>query len=813
MPARRAGKHRNIPIFQFHAFTHSRIHTFTHSRIHTFTHSHIHASTMKKTIIILLLFLPLFITAQTGTITGTVSSEGERLEFVNVILEGTELGTITDSLGGFRFEKVPLGEYLLTFSFTGYEALKKEVGLSSTEPSVQVDIEMKESPLLLDQIVVTGTRTFKRQTQSPVIVNVIDQKMLDNVQACNLSEGLRFQPGLRVETDCQTCNYTQLRMNGLGGGYSQILINGRPIFSPLTGLYGMEQIPANMIDRIEVVRGGGSALYGSSAIGGTVNIITRIPRENAFNVSYMHQSINHDASDNLINANATVLSPKGNAGASFFLSNRNRALYDHNGDNFSELPELRNNSFGANLFFQPTKDQKLELSLSSLREYRYGGEMVDQPAHLTQQSEERNHDVLMGNLDYQINFNNGNSSLITYLAAQHTQRDHYTGIFPDDSLEIEQHLVAPPYGISENTTFQAGVQLNHRFLNFPLGSNVFTLGTEYIYDDVLDRIDPYSYLIDQQTLNLGAFLQSDWEITPELNLLTGIRADKHNLVDRLIFSPRVSLLYKLKNTTQFRLSWSTGFRAPQAFDADLHLAFAGGGVSRISLSPDLREERSNSFSASVNYDKATENFIVGFTFEGFYTYLKDAFFQQPLGTDSFGERFEKQNGDGATVQGLTVEVRANYDRKVQLEAGFTLQSSLFDEPVDNIEGLEPRREFLRTPNEYGYATLTFNTSERWNTALNLVYTGPMVLAHFAGAPGQEVDEYVTSRPFTELSLKTAYRIPFQKLGTSLELFGGLRNLTNAYQDDFDIGKNRDSNFVYGPALPRTIFIGLKLASL
>ena len=106
------------------------------------------------------------------------------------------------------------------------------------------------------------------------------------MQACNLSEGLSFQPGVRLETDCQTCNYTQLRMNGLSGGYSQILINGKSIFSPLTGLYGMEQIPSNMIERIEVVRGGGSALYGSSAIGGVVNVITKFSDQNNYSVGY-----------------------------------------------------------------------------------------------------------------------------------------------------------------------------------------------------------------------------------------------------------------------------------------------------------------------------------------------------------------------------------------------------------------------------------------------------------------------------------------------------------------------------------------------
>ena len=102
---------------------------------------------------------------------------------------------------------------------------------------------------------------------------------MDNVQACNVAEGLKFQPGLRVETDCQTCNYTQLRMNGLAGGYSQILINGRPVFSPLTGLYGLEQLPSSMLERIEVVRGGASSTNGPGAIGGTVNIITRLSQK------------------------------------------------------------------------------------------------------------------------------------------------------------------------------------------------------------------------------------------------------------------------------------------------------------------------------------------------------------------------------------------------------------------------------------------------------------------------------------------------------------------------------------------------------
>ncbi|MCB9348246.1 MAG: TonB-dependent receptor plug domain-containing protein [Lewinellaceae bacterium] len=254
----------------------------------------------------------------------------------------------------------------------------------------------------------------------------------------------------------------------------------------------MEQIPVNMIERIEVVRGGGSALYGSSAIGGTVNVITKIPKENGYNLSFTHQNINGGADDNIISGNATVVAKEGRSGISVFVNNRSRAWYDHNKDNFSELPELSNNSFGANLFVLPKDNQKLELSLSSLNEYRYGGEMVDPPAHLAQQSEERTHKVFIGSLDYQANFNNDNSSFIAYLAGQHTGRNHYTGIIPEDSMEVALHLADPPYGTSTNTTFQGGAQFNHRVSNFPGGSNVLTLGVEYLADDVLDVIPAYA---------------------------------------------------------------------------------------------------------------------------------------------------------------------------------------------------------------------------------------------------------------------------------------------------------------------------------
>lgn len=766
-----------------------------------------------KIIFFTCLLLPLYsLFAQTGTLEGQVMSDGEVLPWATIQLKNSQIGTTTDELGRYSL-KVPYGTYTVVCQSIGYKSISKEVTITNTTP-LTLNFQLKEDVMGLEQVVVTGTKTDKRRTDSPVIVNLINSKTLDNVVATNLSEGLRFQPGLRVETDCQTCNYTQLRINGLQGGYSQILINGRPIFSPLTGLYGMEQIPTNMIERIEIVRGGVSALYGSSAIGGTVNVITKIPRQNDYAITYTHQNMGNNSNDHLLVGNTTVVNTERNAGATFFISKRDRDTYDHNGDNYSELPQLKNNSFGANFYFLPQENQKLEASISSINEYRYGGEMVDKAAHLAQQSEERTHNVIMGSLDYQINFNEEKSSLILYYGGQHTNRDHYTGIIPDDEPELGQFMADPPYGISDVTTHQGGAQFNHRFNEFLGGTTVVTMGSEFVYDDVLDVIEAYNYKIDQTTRNLSGFVQNDWEVTPELNFLSGFRIDQHNLVDKTIISPRLSLLYKWNKETQFRLGWGTGFRAPQAFDTDLHIAFAGGGISRISLAETLKEERSNSYTASANYDKANEHFIIGFTLEGFYTHLRDAFYLFPLGEDQFGERFEKRNGSGATVKGFTLETRANFDYLLQVETGLTLQSSMFNDAVENIEGLEAKREFLRTPNNYGYATLTYTPTKALSASANIVYTGPMELIHFGGeGTGQTIDEYTRSPSFTELSLRLGYNFEFEKTKTGIEVFGGVKNLTNAYQDDFDIGKNRDSNYVYGPGAPRTVFLGVRIKSL
>ena len=284
------------------------------------------------------------------------------------------------------------------------------------------------------------------------------------------------------------------------------------------------------------------------------------------------------------------------------------------------------------------------------------------------------------------------------------------------------------------------------------------------------------------------------------------------MLDNLVFSPRYSLMYHFKKKTQFRLSYSTGFRAPQAFDTDLHIAFAGGGISRVLLSDNLKEEKSSSVSASINYDKVAMRYLFGVTLEGFKTVLNNAFYLYPMGEDEFGELFEKRNGSGATVQGLTLEIRALYDG-LEFESGYTLQNSKYKELVSYSDELVGTRNFLRSPNSYGYATIKYNKSSKFIVTANLVHTGVMNLIHLAGGPGQINDTYVESPIFNSIGLNFTYILKSKAIGFKTEITVGIKNITNSFQDDFDSFKNRDSNYFYGPILPRTFNFGLIFKSL
>ena len=208
-------------------------------------------------------------------ITGHVIVKGteEDLPYATVLIVETGDGTVTDAEGYFRFKSIPAGKYTLRVQSMGYATQSKVVTVSN-DFTVDMHFVMEEETIVTDEVVVSANRNETSRKLAPVVVNVMSNKLFEIVNSNDLAKSLNYQSGLRVENNCQNCGFPQVRINGLEGPYSQILINSRPVMSALSGVYGLEQIPTNMIERVEVVRGGGSALFGANAVGGTINIIT-----------------------------------------------------------------------------------------------------------------------------------------------------------------------------------------------------------------------------------------------------------------------------------------------------------------------------------------------------------------------------------------------------------------------------------------------------------------------------------------------------------------------------------------------------------
>ena len=235
--------------------------------------------------------------------------------------------------------------------------------------------------ILTDEVVVSANRNEVSRRVAPVVVNVMNSKLFETVNSTDLAKSLNYQSGLRVENNCQNCGFPQVRINGLEGPYSQILINSRPVVSALSGVYGLEQIPVNMIERVEVVRGGGSALFGANAVGGTINIITKDPINNSFQVSSTMSNMNGKVWEQYMGANASLVSSDNSYGIALYQSYRNRNPYDADGDGFSELGKLNMNTFGLRAYYRPTQFSRISLEYHTTNEFRRGGNKFDLQPH------------------------------------------------------------------------------------------------------------------------------------------------------------------------------------------------------------------------------------------------------------------------------------------------------------------------------------------------------------------------------------------------------------------------------------------------
>lgn len=726
---------------------------------------------------------------------------GEHQPFYSIHIEGTNLGAVTDNSGHYIIRNIPAGKYTVEASGMGYLPLRKTVTLTDTSP-VELNFDIVPDRMMLEQVVVTGSKSETKRRESPSLVNVLPASMFTNVGACTLADGLTFQPGVRVENDCQNCGFTQVRINGLDGHYSQILMNSRPVFSALTGVYGLEQIPANIIDRVEVMRGGGSALFGSSAIGGTINIITKEPVTNYAEVSHRLTSIGiTGALDNNTTFNASVVGANNKAGITIYGQSRHRDGYDHDGDGFTEIATIQSKTLGARTFFKTSELGKLSVEYHATSEYRRGGDRLDRPPHDVWVAEEVSHNIHAGEVSYDLRDRSLKNRLSVFAATQATSRKSYYGSEQDPNA----------YGRTHDLVATGGAQWTRSFDRLWFMPAELVAGLEYNYNYLHDVTMGYDHDLTQRVHIYSGYLQNEWR-TRQWGFLVGARIDKHSLISHPIVSPRANIRFNPIDNLNFRLSYSTGFRSPQAYDEDFHVAIVGGERVVTILADNLKQESSNSVSASVDYYHTFGNVMTNFLFEGFYTDLSDVFALRSLDhTDACGYAIlERYNGSGATVVGLNVEAKAIMSPRFRLQGGLTWQRSRYKEPEvwSDDPAVPSVRRMFRTPDLYGYFTFDIGLVGKLRCLLSGTYTGPMLVQHYAGS-GTPVDVAVTTRKFFDAAVRLNYEVDIFNF-VCLDLSAGVTNIFNSYQRDFDQGYLRDSGYIYGPAMPRSLFASVKL---
>ena len=200
----------------------------------------------------------------------------EHIPYSTIMVKGTNIGTTADGTGHYKLANLPVGKCTIVARAIGYKQQEKEV-VMERDKAVKIFFQLEEDVLSLEQVVVTATRTEHHLKDVPVRTEIISAKTIENKNASNIYQALDGTPGVRVENQCQFCNFTMVRMQGLGAEHTQVLINGQPIYSGLAGVYGLQQMSTVDVDKIEVVKGAGSALYGSGAIAGAINIVTKEP--------------------------------------------------------------------------------------------------------------------------------------------------------------------------------------------------------------------------------------------------------------------------------------------------------------------------------------------------------------------------------------------------------------------------------------------------------------------------------------------------------------------------------------------------------
>ncbi len=749
-------------------------------------------------ILIIIAFLVATAALRAQSLTGKVASGGEALAYATIAVPGSTIGTVTDENGAFELLGLEAQTYELSITSIGYRTKTLKVDLSNSSAIDLGAIELLEDILGLEEVVVTGTMKETFVAASPIKVDVITAKFLQkNISPTNIVEGITLVNGVQEVVACGVCFTNSISINGLPGAYTAVLMDGTPIYGNLASVYGLNGIPTMIIDRFEVIKGPSSTLYGSEAVAGVINIITKDPAEQpALSVDLMATS--HLESFGNLAFSPEVGDWNAYVGLNYAYINN---FDDENNDFFSDVVNMDRIS----LFTKWSKERADYKTTSIAAKYYYEDRRNGVEQFLTNRAyrDLRGNEDIYGESIYTNRLEifgthefAGEEDIKLDFSLSHHDQDSYYG---SDYYQAQQQIAFT------NLTWNKEIKKHDVLVGL-------TARYQYYDDNTIATDSEVGNAADHQLIP-GVFVQDEWTVSDKFTLLTGARLD-HYENHGLIFAPRLSSKYKPSTWSTLRMNFGTGFRLVNLFTED-H-AFISGQRA-VEIVEELRPEQS--YNASLNWNQIYNigNSQGSFDIDAFYTY----FTNKILPDYETPGKIIYANTDGyAITRGIGMTVNHQFMFPLAINMSWNVQEVIETEPDENGNNVTRAVEFA--PDWTTNMTLNYN----WRKPkLNLSYTfnatGPMALPELfdLDANGNPLS---TPRP-TESEAFLFHNVQITKgfSNSTFELYLGVQNLFDYRQEISPVvGVNDptttpgfsqyfDTSYAFSPIHGREFYLGFR----
>mgnify|MGYP006091673965 CR=1 FL=1 len=699
------------------------------------------------------------------------------------------------------------------------------------------------------RVVTTGTRTERLFSEVPIKTEMLGADDFAAAMTFELGTAIELLNGARTEANCQNCGTAEIQLLGLPGNYNQILINGLPLFTGVAAVYGIDQVPTLVIERIEVVKGGGSSLYGPGAVAGVINLIPEEPFETHKHVDTTFRYIDGAATWQSQFASFLV-SEDGALKGSVYGLYGDQESYDANGDGFTELVQRENTTLGTYLWWTPTDSTRLTFNYQYIAEDRRGGDRLDAPEEYAQIAEALVTDYHWATLNWdqeispELTFSASASAVKFYRDSFYggtgeeliqpddprvdTIAKTFNGATPDasappssDAARAAALFGAPTdgtgggsfnsFGYTDTTTWFFDASMSYAAGDLgDTGSHNFIIGvqseTEELRDDQLDADGNFiAVLHDDAFRNTGVFVQDEWRVNDRWELVPGLRIDKANTLDNWVVSPRISGRWAKSTELAWRANYSSGFLAPRVFDEDVHIENIGGVPRDIVNSIGLHEERSHTFALGADFTPSAFDGRLVTSFQAYYTLLENSFDldEGTLRIENGREKIDRVNTAGSTVMGAEWDASYRFNSILSMNVGITHSQARFDE-IDPDRGT---RRYNKTPDWTGVFQLIYTNPSLVNGFLGLKWTGEMLADRLDSiVPG--VNAVEATPDFLVLDLGISKTFNFESFEITVR--ASVNNLLNQFQEDLESGPSRDPGYIYGPRYPRTWSLGARV---